>query len=254
MYNNMHNNIYDNEYSIFNRRKKNCKVPQSNQLASAIGSVISSVILTVIFFNLFFSLGFVDFLIGDYFSNYLLVFITAIGYNVFSNLVKSILIIICYSQKKDYTEEIKYQILYSKFEIFAGIAIILVMIFAVVSMFMNNVHTYYLNSWAMFIPYAIIGILGITRIIKAISRIKLLSNMKESLNAEENQYSYSANANTYNNIPYNSPTDSIPQNNYNHTYNTQSQTNNTKKFCTECGMRLAPFENECPVCNTKVKR
>ncbi len=250
MYNNM-NNMYDNEYSIFNRRKKKCKVVQSQQLVSAIGSIISSIFLTLIFMNLFFSLSFVDFLIGDYFSNYLLVFLTAIGYNIFSNLVKSILIIICYSQKKDFTEDFKFQILYSKIDLFAGIAIILIMVFSLVFMYINGVFMYYLNSWAMFIPYIILAILGLSRIIKAIRRTKELKQIQEFINSDVNQASSSANTNFSNNTAYTPPFNSASTNNYNTA--PQNQKTKTNKFCTECGMRLAPFENVCPVCNTKVK-
>lgn len=249
------NNIYDNDYSIFNRRKKHSKVPQSNHLASAIASVLSSVVLTIIFSFLFSSFGVVEYLIGNYFDNYIILLLTAVGYNIYTNLVKAIIIIVCYSKKKDFTEDLNFQILYSKFDIFGGIGIIAVMVFALVNMYVNGIFAYYLSSWAMLIPYLILAILGLSRIIKGVNRINKLKKIQETLNSEETQYANRTN--TYSNIPNTPPVNHIPQNN-NYQQNTyqkpqpNTQKSKTNKFCTECGMRLEKGEKTCPVCGTKI--
>lgn len=263
-----------NDYSMFNRRMTNRKISQGQQLFSAIGSIISSIILAAIFLNFLSTLSLLENVIGGYFDNFILVFVTAIGYNFFSNLVKSILLIVCVTKGKDYNTEPDYQILFFKIDFFAGIAIILLMIISVFTMLSNGVQNLYLNSWAMFIPYGIIGILGFSRIIKSINRIKMLHKLNDTSNFDENRFKTPYTANSYNtdnsasqtfNQNYNNTPDmnSAAPNNYQQS-NTQAYrsygnapqntaTQKTNKYCSECGMKLQPNETVCPVCKTKVK-
>ena len=259
----------------FNNRNNNRKFNQSIEIARSIMSLIFSLIFLGIFYNTFSSLLLIEDYTGGYFNNFIMIFFVIIGYIFISNITKSILLIVCAVQKKNFYTENGYQIVYYAVEAIVGVIIIGIVAYSAFNIFSQKTYTVFANGWAMFVPYIIVGILGISRIFSGVKKIKLIKKLNNPDPYLENAYIHSQNNeipnyqhSPVNNTEFDNPipntTSSQPYQNtntyndtqyqsYNYTQSTTTSNTRVNKFCTECGMRLEPDEKICPVCQTKVK-